>query len=967
MNGPPARPDLPPVVWFALAMAAGCVIGEAVSWRIAEGFGVAIALRALLPAGSGTAIAAAVGWRRAALRPVAALLCGGLIAGVLLSGLQGAAWQRQVRTAGACGAREWAGTVEADPLPGAFGVVVRVRIEGGPLDGARVRVGWPAETLAPEVGRTVRFAAILKPLPCSEPWARRTARSGVCATGNAWRAEVGGWRPGPTGPLFAWRQDALARMHSVEGPGGDLAEGIVLGDRRRLTGTDADEDFKVLGLTHLVAVSGSHLALACAAVAFLCRLLRVPKRPLVVATVAAGAAYAVVTGMPYSALRSLLMLAVGGGAELIGRRSSGLASLATALIGVLLLEPWSVFDTGLQLSAFAVCGLLLFGSLATEWLTRGLAGPARLAAGTLALTLVAQFMTAPVVAGSFGMLSLLAPLANAYAGPMVSLALLLGLGAAVTGGVLPDVAELGSRACAGVLAAAAWIASWMARLPGAAIALGAGPALVLGTVVAAAALWVWWPLPRAPRAGLRALSAATCVTLLLALGPAPMRRATITVLDVGQGDAILVRDSGRAMLVDVGSDPTVLRRALARTGVRVIDVLVLTHAHGDHTGGAGGLSGVVQVGWIAVPDVGEDEAGWSASARDPMPGNAAWDGPDAPVRAVSAGDSWRIGGTRVRVIWPAGDSPGDLKTNDTSVVLQISRGAFDMALTGDAEGVAQSGMIAQGELHQVEVLKVPHHGSTNGLTAEGLAGWLPQDAIISVGAGNDFGHPCPETLELLGTSGIRVYRTDECGDIEVAVRSSGYSIRTARRGSPSAVRARMQPGGRLVLAAHRRDSGTAEEEGLSGSQDDRRAEARLPHLRGRGPAPGARAPPPSGSRREVRRPRLQLRGVRRRDRRRYRGGRGREHAAVRIGEAPGHRPGGRSDARNRPGRARRIRAGPCSDGVSRPGRAQDAEGLETAQGGGGTRRGRRVPGAEAQRVSRMGHRAVRIEGSQAVA
>lgn len=895
MSGQPERPQIPPIAWFAVAMCAGSVVAEHLVWPDRLGWGIVAVWAVTLVLG---VVWIARARLPAVIRTGALVACAGLLAGCALSVLQSWAWLRQQACVADCGARQWVGVVEADPVAGDYGPSVRVRLRGGPLEGGVVRVGWPSEAAVPDLGRTVRFSAILKPLPVAEAWARRSARAGLCASGNAWRAETGAWREGPLGALFSWRAAMLARMHAVPGAGADLAEGIVLGDRRRLIGTDTEEDFRILGLTHLVAVSGSHLAAACAAVAFVGALLRVPRRPLVAATVAAGAVYAIVTGLPFSALRSLLMLAVAGAAQMAGRRADGIASLSAAVVAVVALQPWAVFDLGLQLSALAVFGLLVFGRLVAEWATWGLTGWQRLAGQALALTLVAQLTTVPVVASAFGMVSLLAPVANAVVGPLVSVAMLVGLAGAVAGTVLPAAGTFGASAAATVLGAAAHLADVMARVPGAAVAVGGGPWFAVATAVLLGVLWLRWPLPKKPGSGRRFLAAVTLGSMLVALGPAPPQRCAVTVLDVGQGDAILVRDSGRVMLVDTGPDELALRRALARSGVRRIDVLVLTHAHGDHTGGAGGLVGVAEVDWIGIPDVAREEpVADDDVVRDPWPGARGWSGPECPVRPLKAGDTWRIGGTVVEVQWPVGGDGEQLGANDTSVVLALHRGEFDMVLTGDAERLVQERLLAAGEIHEVEVLKVPHHGSTNGLTVEGLSAWSPQDAIISVGAGNDFGHPCPETLALLEEAGVRTWRTDEFGDITVSVGVRGYRVCGARRGTADVVRARMRDARSARSRCPSPPPSESVPDGSCRSQDDRGPQERLPDLRRRGAVARSRAPPSQGPHRRGGRPRLQLRGVRRRVGRRERGGGGSEHAPVRLRATPRDRPGCRQDER----------------------------------------------------------------------
>ncbi|MBN2848101.1 MAG: DNA internalization-related competence protein ComEC/Rec2 [Coriobacteriia bacterium] len=829
---------------------------------------------------------------RRPIRAVRALVVAGLLAGAVVSCLQGEAWLRQCALVADSGAREWTAIVEADPMPGAFGTTVRARIAGGVLDGARVRVRWPQGSPVPELGRTVRFSAILNPLPTDESWARRAARSGACGTGSAWRAEVGAWRPGVSGALLAWRASMLDRMADVPGVGGDLLEGIVLGDRRRLIGTRAEEEFRVLGLSHLVAVSGSHLALACGAVALIGSALGLRRRPLVLATFAAGAAYAVVTGMPYSALRSLLMLGVAGSAQLLGRRADGLAALAVAVAAVLVIEPWSVFDVGLQLSALAVAGLLVFGSLATRWTTAGLPPYAYPVGATLALTGVAQAVTVPVVASTFGMVSVAAPLANAYAGPLVSLALWFGLLGTVVSSVMPAIGRVAVQASAAVLGATAWLSHLVAELPGAASAMNAGPALGAAVAAAGAAVWIWWPLPRSVRSARRTIAVLVTLTLAFAVGPAPVRSARLVVLDVGQGDAILVQDGGRTMLVDTGPDGTTLRRALARHGIRRIDVLVLTHAHDDHTGGVTGLSGTASIGWIGVPGVGPPCVAEGAP----------WLGPDVEVRTLSAGDSWRMGQMQVRGVWPPAEPMTELGTNDTSVVLQVGRGEFDAVLTGDVEAEAQEGMASAGLLGDVEVLKVPHHGSVNGLTVTGLEGWDPEDALVSVGVGNSFGHPDPVVMRMLESAGAQVWRTDLRGDVEVEIRRHGYSVRSERRGEPVAVRARMSPTARCH-AAPARPPRACVAEAPCGSQGHPGARTRLPDLRRRGSAARARDPPASRSCGRGGRSRLQLRQFRWRDRRCGRRDCGCQHAAVRIRTSSRGGAGGGQHARCGPGAA----------------------------------------------------------------
>ncbi|TLM97931.1 ComEC/Rec2 family competence protein, partial [bacterium] len=300
--------------------------------------------------------------------------------------------------------------------------------------------------------------------------------------------------------MLALRRRTRAQLEQGRGSGADLMCGVLLGDRRRVAGTDTESDFRSLGLSHLLAVSGDHLAIACAVAAMLLRRAGASRRVTLLGAVFAGAAFAVFTGVQYSAVRALAMLAAGTAAGLAGRRSDGLSALALAMLVVAAAEPPAVFDVGMQLSVLAVGGLALFGSLATEWAEAAL-GPLRKLAGPVAMTLAAQAATAPVAVATFGMFSLAAPLANAVVVPLVSAGLVAGLAAGVVGWVLPRAASPLLTVASLPMRAATLAASLMARAPGGSVPVPASwvlPAVV--SVTGAVLVWHAWPRPGSPRA-----------------------------------------------------------------------------------------------------------------------------------------------------------------------------------------------------------------------------------------------------------------------------------------------------------------------------------------------------------------------------------------------------------------------------------------------------------------------------------
>jgi len=229
-------------------------------------------------------------------------------------------------------------------------------------------------------------------------------------------------------------------------------------------------------------------------------------------------------------------------------------------------------------------------------------------------------------------------------------------------------------------------------------------------------------------------------------------RPEVVFLDVGQGDAILLRGpSGEVVLVDGGPDPALLRRALLGRGIRRIDLLVVTHGHADHLAGLAGIGQWASVGRL-WHNGDEGEALESLVAEMQAAG--------VPVEVPGPGWEAQVGAFRIGVLGPLRRYASP---NDGSLVLRVSAAGATVLIPGDVEAIAQADL---GPL-AADVLKVPHQGaSTNDL--EWLASCAPQVAVISVGP-NDFGHPAPEVVAALRAAGAVVRRTDLEGDVVYAL------------------------------------------------------------------------------------------------------------------------------------------------------------------------------------------------------
>ncbi len=672
----------------------------------------------------------------------------------------------------------------------------------------------------------IAFTARLEPAPQDEGFGEFLARSGAVATVRLRSAES---LPstGPIAELEELRRrggDLLARALPV--PQAGLAAGILIGLRDQVDRTVAD-DFATSGLSHVVAISGWNIALVGAVMVALLRWL--PRRQRTIAVLLAIGAYTLLAGASPSIVRAAVMGAICLLARESGRRGGAAGALGLAAFGMIVADPAIVEDVGFRLSVAATAGLLAWGTPLAAWLRARL--PSRLPrwlVESLGVSLAAQAATLPLVLLHFGQVSLVAPLANLVVAPIIApvmLACLLGMlaGLLVTLGlpalfVAPVV--LAGSILLGAMIAVGRVAS---TLPFASLELPE-PAGLVGAAVTALLLLLcgtsrgrslWHRLRQAlsgsarstpgprvvvhvsARTGREAamarrrtlLVAATGVALLLAAGSLasgqPDGRLRVTVLDVGQGDAVLVEGPrGARMLVDGGPDPD---RLLALLDERIpawdrrLDLALLTHPHEDHVAGLPLLLQRYRVPVIAEPGmVGAgpgDRALRQALAR-------------SSTRRVllAAGDSLDLDGAAVRVLWPrAGEVPlhppdEGRSINNVSVVLDIRYGQRRMLLTGDMEQdidphLLRDGLATSGPL---DVLKVAHHGSRSATTPAFLTALRPRVALVSAGTGNPYGHPSPETIERLATAGARVARTDADGSIEVS--TDGRDLRLATTG-----------------------------------------------------------------------------------------------------------------------------------------------------------------------------------------
>ena len=258
--------------------------------------------------------------------------------------------------------------------------------------------------------------------------------------------------------------------------------------------------------------------------------------------------------------------------------------------------------------------------------------------------------------------------------------------------------------------------------------------------------------------------------------PSPTPEAlTVHFIDVGQGDAILIDKGDTDILVDGGPTSAPVLTYLQGQSVDDIDLLVATHPHADHIGGLADVLAQYQVSEIWVN-------GGTATTQTYQNFAAAVAAEGATVREVTRGYTTQMDGLGIAVLNPTSQLTGD--PNEDSVVFRLTCGEVSVLLTGDATSNSEASMLAAGLALDSEVLKVGHHGSSTSTSAAFLAAVTPNDAVISVGAGNTYGHPSQQTLDRLAAVGANVYRTDQDGTVVLTSDCNTYSVTTSRPPGP---------------------------------------------------------------------------------------------------------------------------------------------------------------------------------------
>lgn len=665
------------------------------------------------------------------------------------------------------------------------------RVDAG-LDGCRgvVRALWPRDEPVPSTGeRRVfqgRWEARDYPDPARPEWAGRLRITSVgpLAAGSG----------GLAGRVVELRGAVADRIAVLWGERAPMVEALILARREHLD-PELRDAFGLSGTAHLLAISGFHVGVVAGLLLATLRTAGLRPRPAAIGAAAGSWLYVLAIGAPDAALRASVLLSLLAAARLRGTPVVSVGTLSSAFLLLLIMNPGSLASIGFQLSFAGTWGLVTLRRPIESILDRGWrrigrrpprrrpgagAGERWLRGSSEGLTagLAATLPTLPLLAWHFDRISLVGVPATLAVAPGVALAI-PGVGLALGASVIWH--EAGAFLAGGVgliLAGVEWGVRLAAGLPGASIwvsrpvLLAGGSALLLTVVL----LQPMAGRIRRPARWVLGASAGAVAALILPILPSAAT-LDIHMIDVGQGDALVLRlPSGEWIGIDAGPasenwDAGARRVVpyLRRHGARRLELLVLSHPHLDHLGGAAAVLDEIAVATLldpAIPTASAPYLSLLERARER----------GIPLRPARSGTVLGRSGVRIEVLHP---DPGDSATgfsvhgdpNDWSVVLLVEWGEAAVLLTGDAYASTEIGLTDR--LPALTVLKAGHHGSRTSTSRELLSATRPEWVMIPAGDGNSFGHPHREVMDRLADVGTRIVRTDRDGSVRLRLRRDG--------------------------------------------------------------------------------------------------------------------------------------------------------------------------------------------------
>jgi len=564
------------------------------------------------------------------------------------------------------------------------------------------------------------------------------------------------------------RAKFLLVTSKTKGDAVELLPGLILGDTRNQT-ESLNQDMRNSGLTHLTAVSGGNIAILLLAIIWLCQKFNFDLKKQILIGLVSLVLFALLVRTEPSVVRASFMGAVALLGLFKGTRKHGLSALVITICLALLIDPNLSTSWGFSLSVFATAGLLLFTRPFADQISRVIPKIPEALAVLIAVALSAQISTAGLIAGFSGQITLWSIPANMLVAPVIPFVTILGYLTLLFSNLFFPLGLLFGHLAAYFANWIGFVANQFASFDSSIIQVPKG--LVGFLVVSLTTGLIWLSLfliVKFKLINLRILGFLLCVGFIILFllknnysKSWPMRDWQFVMCDVGQGDGLVLKDAtGKVLVVDVGPNGKLMNDCLKSLDVKSIDALILTHFHADHVQGLEIVRNRHEIKKIYVTWV-EDPIYEVKRVREILQ--------EFKTTHMKAGDSIDLGEMVIQCLWPTTNKIeiGSIPNNSSIVNLVTIKNA-SFLLTGDIEPPAQEAIRKLWKIPQVDVVKIPHHGSR--FQDSKFAQWTKARlALISVGEENNYGHPANSAIDLYRDSGMQVLSTDEVGSIAIEI------------------------------------------------------------------------------------------------------------------------------------------------------------------------------------------------------
>ncbi len=542
---------------------------------------------------------------------------------------------------------------------------------------------------------------------------------------------------------------------------------LLTGDRSGLSYRVRNE-MSIVGISHVIAVSGMHVSLLVGAIMLLCMRRR---RLAAIVSFFVMFFFAAMLGFTPSVMRSVIMNSVMLLAPLLHRENDAPTSLSFALMVILAMNPWAIANISLQLSFGALAGILFLTPRMNRWLLRivhdetlkkrfpHLRRIVRSGVAILSTSFGATVFTQPLLAMTFGSVSLIAPLTNLLLLSLIGVIFTCGFVVLLLGLLYAKFGMAGAWFLSALIRAVLRLVHLLAKVPYAAVFL-TNAYMIAWLVLVYILLGIFFLFKKRK---IKPVILISCilVSLLSAciLSAQEAGNTAITMFDVGQGQCTLLRSGEFSVLIDCGGDKgdangEEVARKLFMAGYRYVDKLILTHYDTDHVSGTEQLLSRIEIGELLLPEVPDN-----TDNRDRI-----------LVAAREAGVPYHFVGQDTTLYFDEGMLslfvPPNAEVDNASLSALMSVKDYDILITGDLSSTQEHALLQMHTLPELEVLVAGHHGSNNATSEELLSATAPDVVLISVGK-NSYGHPSPKTLERIAAICATVYRTDLNGDITI--------------------------------------------------------------------------------------------------------------------------------------------------------------------------------------------------------